>query len=803
MLLLLVVAFKLVLGSPELYSGSISFSVDLLPNDTAVAQVELLTGWVLGTGPCGSNCSELDIGRSTRNSRLQIQQNNYDDFYFGRFTTDFVFEDSVDPFFLSDMHKMDRKSFIKNKVMNDKFSEELLDLSVAEQYEQELTKFEFALTPNKSYIFLNFDGSYWKSLTQDLRCYQRHEPSIDLSKISWHMESRMHSEIRNDTSLPNTSPKLYIKPYYRMRPNSTTSFTIPTMDKEGDAVKCKLAKYIQDGNLEASCTHGLTVFENCTVKIETLAIENNHTEEWVSVPIVISEFAKVPIDFGSRTLSAFRDSVGEIPVQVLVKIKDEPDAPIFIEPKMKDNERFIVYNRATWSATIYTKSAPGREIHKYSVISRNKNDYFVSQLKKLNGSTEAQIPTSPLFKYSKQDIVCISAIDTRGISTAEQLCFVLYFKDTDLNYTLPSITDLPHFVDLPSPVDGVECLQEHVCVLPLFVKSNSAVKDIVVTNIEAVKNDNLTNVGQPFTIETSKPEQLLSDTFQIDLHFKSNTSGYFNVCLEAIVEIGNMPDTTCILTRIEPKNPCYSIPCQNSGECKMRDDLTGDFDCFCQDEYYGPLCEHRHDPCLSSPCMHGLCFSNVRPYFCFCTDDNVTANEYEGRNCEIHKTLGCTFERGTLCNWTNFVGESSLDWIVTSNDSVAVEFSQSSHSGPMIAWLKSPVFDSAIVKTRCLSFEYFLHGAGALELNIYVTPSNRFQLPGTKVWSVSTDHGNTWITEHVEISSSESIYVIFEGLVDQSYKQDGVAVTNISVSETSCANHTTLSTSSKPPISIG
>ena len=43
----------------------------------------LISGWVLGKGPCGQSCSEVDVGRETFHTR-QAMTTNYGEAYFGQ-----------------------------------------------------------------------------------------------------------------------------------------------------------------------------------------------------------------------------------------------------------------------------------------------------------------------------------------------------------------------------------------------------------------------------------------------------------------------------------------------------------------------------------------------------------------------------------------------------------------------------------------------------------------------------------------------------------------------------------------------
>ena len=48
----------------------------------------MITGWVLGMGPCGRNCTKKSVGDSTKNTRLQIENDMADNKYFGEWQSE-------------------------------------------------------------------------------------------------------------------------------------------------------------------------------------------------------------------------------------------------------------------------------------------------------------------------------------------------------------------------------------------------------------------------------------------------------------------------------------------------------------------------------------------------------------------------------------------------------------------------------------------------------------------------------------------------------------------------------------------
>ena len=50
--------------------------------------LEVITGWALQMGPCGRNCSKASVGMSTRQTRLEIENETNDTNYFGNWTSE-------------------------------------------------------------------------------------------------------------------------------------------------------------------------------------------------------------------------------------------------------------------------------------------------------------------------------------------------------------------------------------------------------------------------------------------------------------------------------------------------------------------------------------------------------------------------------------------------------------------------------------------------------------------------------------------------------------------------------------------
>lgn len=98
------------------------------------ADVELITGWILGTGPCGSKCDESKVGTSTLPTRHQIEQSTADSYFFGQF---FIDEDK----------DCTGSNCIHNTITS-AMTEEVLALNEKALWEQDILKFSINVDNN-------------------------------------------------------------------------------------------------------------------------------------------------------------------------------------------------------------------------------------------------------------------------------------------------------------------------------------------------------------------------------------------------------------------------------------------------------------------------------------------------------------------------------------------------------------------------------------------------------------------------------------------------------------------------------
>ncbi|XP_052767041.1 uncharacterized protein LOC128207896 [Mya arenaria] len=580
----------------------------------------MFTNWVLGTGPCGSTCSKADIGTSTRIKRANLG----DKFYFGNFSTDFPITNSNNP---------DETGRIKNiaiqTLVMQNYTEAVLAVSEKDKWEQDLMKFSFELQPNKGREDLNIQARSWKPLT------------IQGNHLLWHMQIRIKPQIRSDTNTRNECPVTLTKAVYRILLNQTTRLHLPVIDKEGDFIKCSISTLMESGELRNTILKGVTVNQDCTIDIEATPANGYHDNSWLAIPVSIKDQNRRKIEFGPAIWNPATSAeyLSTCCVQIAVFVKQTLNSPVFIDPTPTPNHRFVVYVGSVWKTTIYAKAIQPRRIQSIKPFGRTTEKMFnISQVQSTPDPSVSyvEIYWSPSDQDAVDRITCISAFDDSGEESDEQRCFILEVQTKTFNTTAKSSYGKPYFVDLPASDDQFVCPVDTSCIIPIYIKSDRSIDRVRITEgkIDYVfgKIENITKAGEHL--------------FQTSLTITSSLHGDDSLCLQAVTLDGVASETTCIQLTIEPKDPCYSTPCHNSGLCRVRNDSSGLFDCECLDGYSGPICAKALDRCQPNPCLHGDCYTSPRPYYCYCTDDHVLPNDFTGMNCEQKRDncvgVGCS-----------------------------------------------------------------------------------------------------------------------------------------------------------------
>ncbi|XP_052768032.1 uncharacterized protein LOC128208511 [Mya arenaria] len=408
-----------------------------------------------------------------------------------------------------------------NNFVHSSFHENVIAVSMAGKWEQEKAILTFPLLQNKTHEDFNFDGVYWRNL------------SFQGSKRRWHLQARIQSPIRSDTNSRNHCPRVMAKPLYRIKLNTTSTILIPIMDRDGDLVRCSKTVHIAAGEFTFYTLPGVTVHENCTVEIAALSRYGYINNDSLAVLVTVYDFPRTDVLFGDQLYQRAMDPFSATKIDSFAVIRN-------------DNEAYDISQ---------AKADPdGREHIKFAELKWTPSDSDVGS-----------------------HLACITATDLNGHDSEEIRCFIINVNGERFNSSA-QISNKPYFVHVPSTSEFVKCPIEATCVIPIFVKSNSIVRQIHVRNAYV----HIANIG--LVSEVVVNGDVL---YKADLSFQHSKHEQVQICLQA-----------------EDVNRCAT------------------------------------DVCNPNPCGdHGFCFPSTRPYYCFCSDDMEHFNDYSGVNCEIRSYI--------------------------------------------------------------------------------------------------------------------------------------------------------------------
>ena len=115
-------------------------------------QLQVITGWVLGMGPCGRNCSKASLGASTLQTRLQIERDTNEPTYFGEWQSEVKQPGS--PLIKTDITDMIRANM----------SGKILAVSERSKWEQELMTVDLPVDLNLGHKDIKYEYSYYRCL---------------------------------------------------------------------------------------------------------------------------------------------------------------------------------------------------------------------------------------------------------------------------------------------------------------------------------------------------------------------------------------------------------------------------------------------------------------------------------------------------------------------------------------------------------------------------------------------------------------------------------------------------------------
>ncbi|XP_053374815.1 uncharacterized protein LOC128547113 [Mercenaria mercenaria] len=626
----------------KFYGGSMSYTMEKQTDGTNLVIIELITGWVLGKGPCGPGCNSSDIGRSTSSTR-QLMTKTYSD-YLGTYTVDYINKTTA---------KTETPDM--NAQVLSTYDETVLAVSEDAKWEQDLLHFNFVMPAGVEKLDVNFDGKPWRKLT------------LQQGTGRWHFQTTVSTAKRSDTGKTNQSPRSLAKPFYRVKLGIRTEIRIPAVDADDDFIKCGIADFVEGGDIAIYPPPNVQVFENCSVHINASESDGYTDDSWVAVPVSVRDFNKEKIVYGTDDYMPAKFSMSATAVQFVVQVLANLITPEFVEPTLEGNHIFIMYADTTWRTEIYAEAPENTTLEAFSAFGIQREALKLSSLKQDTKRPQVKyaiMSWKPSLGEIGRHIACVSARDSTRVDSAEERCFILDVQVDAFNHTTKVTAGKPYFVDIPSPDQFVNCKIDATCVVAIYVKSTVEVVDIHVTESYIDKY----KLG-PIESVTHKGEPM----YQTDLFFEHSLHGKENICFLAKDKNGGESENVCIQSKIEPPDPCVSAPCLNSATCK-RDEDTGGFICLCLSGFSGKTCEIKEDKCKPNPCVQEnsqIC-AGIGGILCYCNpgfsgdicdknidDCNATAcnghgscrDKVNGFDCECFSRYGgkyCTVDKCSI-----------------------------------------------------------------------------------------------------------------------------------------------------------
>ncbi|XP_060582136.1 uncharacterized protein LOC132738608 isoform X2 [Ruditapes philippinarum] len=626
----------------QFYGGSMSYVMEKQTDDSQLVTIELITGWVLGEGPCGPGCTKSDIGRSTRLTRPQMVTTNPD--YLGKFLKEHKSNASTQ------LIPMDTR-------VNSTYNETVIAISEKGNWEQEIMHFSVIMEKDKERMDIMFSGLSWRQLSS---------VQTDKKDIKWHFQTKIVSRLRSDTNSTNQSPKTLSKPFYRVKLDNVTEIRLPAVDGDGDYIKCKISEFGEGGVISSHLPPLVQIMENCSVFINASRASGYEDNTWIAVPVSVRDYNRKDIIYGTELYFSGKYSLSTTAVQFVVQILDNLTTPVFVEPSYEGNHVFIMYSGTEWKTQIYAEATANTTIEEFTTFGLEEEKLILSNAQQDPKRSQVMF-TIMSWKPTDTDvgrhIACVIVTDSTGVDSDEQRCFVLDVQPDVFNHSSSYSTNKPYFIDIPSPGQLVACKIHATCVVALYVKSGVDVSEIHVTDSYIDKYE----IG-PIQSLTHKGQAV----YKADLSFEHSMHGKERICFKAKDVNGGESEEVCITSSIEPPDPCMSAPCKNSAHCE-RDIDTGGYRCICMPKTYGKTCEHKIDFCDPDPCVqkniyicfngmcnckpgfngtfcennindcqqnacnqHGICIDGVQNYTCECFD------RYKGEHCE---TDACPSQR--------------------------------------------------------------------------------------------------------------------------------------------------------------
>ncbi|KAL3873734.1 hypothetical protein ACJMK2_036823 [Sinanodonta woodiana] len=334
----------------QFIGASMSFTIINGTNGFEV-QLDVISGWVLGLGPCGINCSRASINSNTKGTREEVLHKQGDSHFFGNWTVEFTINNIYYAHFLD-----------INRVVYSSLNESVLDVSDKACWEQVRTVVRYPMIPNATYMDIAFEGLSWRNL------------SMQGGYAQWHIQMKFTPQIRSDTGKPNNSPQTFNKPFYRLHLDKDNYIRVATTDPDGDHILCAISEYIEAGVL--SILPNITVTKDCIITIPSHRSLGYHNGSMGAVAITVRD-----LNVYGETAGGRPEAFSTIGVQFLVQFLDNISEPIFIFPTPEGNHKFNIYLGTTWKIDVYAEPISPALINHFSCLGRQHEDVKIIYVK--------------------------------------------------------------------------------------------------------------------------------------------------------------------------------------------------------------------------------------------------------------------------------------------------------------------------------------------------------------------------------------------------------------------------------------
>ncbi|XP_067680252.1 uncharacterized protein [Haliotis asinina] len=564
--------------------GSISSQYVKRVNQTFMKMhMVVLSGWKLGYGPCGTGCdfNEINYNNTIRRHKMLDGANST---YLGQWFDKIGYSNM---FYSHDI----------TDYMNNNSVSYVMSVSKQDDWELEVTEFDYDVDMAADYTDISFVGPAWRPYLEDRKIVS---PKSEV-------QIKLQPHIRNDTGIPNNTPRAMFKPVYRLPLNQVSVIDLAAVDIDGDAVYCEAAAFVTAGGI--SPTPNVTIHKNCRIEItafESLGFTNNGSS---ALAITVADYNRNTISVGGSTLKPYFKYLSQISIQFMIVTVNIWNGPAFVDPTPANQHRFIIdaYNPLTISL-----AAQGyRAVNQFYLTS-----FPVANLSLASGTGGTrQVVWHPTQDDIGSYMLMVRASDINGHESAER-SFVIQVRERESFTHLTHPTESKLFAYVPTNTT-YQCQYGDTCIRSIPVMTSFQVSSVRMKNAFQ-----LLEWTGPFT---SAPGTL---QYYAAIKLDSMEPGEYTMCLSLEATGSSFNKTICVTGSINEKDPCESLPCQNYGQCVS---TMGNFTCLCLPTYTGTVCEKVLDLCSPSPCVHGKCFkvfSGVPSFYCLCQPG------WKGRTCD-------------------------------------------------------------------------------------------------------------------------------------------------------------------------